>query len=140
MKNTVLPLKELSVTELYNGSNKLIFEVPIYQRNYAWEKDEVATLIQDVYDAYKKDSDVYFIGTLVTYYKGDNTYEVIDGQQRLTTINLILNALGIRPNNQLTYKARKKSNETERGSLLSNRLPRIFFMEREKLRAYNETL
>ena len=34
----------------------------------------------------------------------------------------------------------KKSNQTERGSLLSNRLPRIFFMEREKLRAYNETL
>lgn len=112
MRNTALPLKELSVAELYNGSNKLIFEVPIYQRNYAWEKDEVSTLVQDVFDAYKKASDVYFIGTLVTFHKGDNVYEVIDGQQRLTTINLILNALGVKPNNQLTYKARKKSNET----------------------------
>ncbi len=114
MKKTVLPLKQLSVAELYNGNDKLIFEVPVYQRNYAWEKDEVATLIQDVFDAYQKASETYFIGTLVTFHKGDNIYEVIDGQQRLTTINLILNALGIKPSNQLTYKARKKSNETIR--------------------------
>lgn len=112
MKNKVLPLKEISVSELYNGSNKLIFEVPIYQRNYAWEKDEISTLVQDVYDAYKKGAEVYFIGTLVTFNKGDNVYEVIDGQQRLTTINLILNALDIKPGNPLTYKARKKSNDT----------------------------
>ncbi len=112
MKNKVLPLKEISVAELYNGSNKLIYEVPIYQRNYAWEKDEITTLIQDVYDAFKKGSEVYFIGTLVTFHKGDNIYEVIDGQQRLTTINLVLNALDIKPSNHLTYKARKKSNDT----------------------------
>ena len=112
MKNKALPLKEISVSELYNGSNKMIFEVPVYQRNYAWEKDEISALIQDVYDACIKGSDVYFIGTLVTFNKGDNVYEVIDGQQRLTTINLILNALHIKPNNPLTYKARKKSNNT----------------------------
>lgn len=112
MSNKTLPLSELSIAELYNSSKKSIFEVPIYQRNYAWEKEEITTLIQDVYDAYKKGSDVYFIGTLVTFVKDDNVYEVIDGQQRLTTINLVLNALGIKPNNPLTYKARKKSNNT----------------------------
>lgn len=112
MKHTTLPLRELSVKELYNGSQKMIFEVPIYQRNYAWEKDEVSTLVQDVYDAWHNNSGVYFIGTLVTFHKGDRVYEVIDGQQRLTTLNLILHALDIQPSNQLTYRARKKSNHT----------------------------
>lgn len=117
MANKILPLKEISIAELYNSSTKVIYEVPIYQRNYAWEKDEIATLIQDTYDAYessltKKESTVYFIGTLVTFHKGDNVYEVIDGQQRLTTINLVLNALNIHIENKLTYKARKKSNDT----------------------------
>lgn len=83
MTNKILPLKEISIDELYNSSNKIIYEVPIYQRNYAWEKDEITTFIQDTYDAYessisKKDSSAYFIGTLVTFHKGDNVYEVID--------------------------------------------------------------
>lgn len=117
MANKTLPLKEISIHELYNSSNKVIYEVPIYQRNYAWEKDEIATLIQDTYDAYenyvtKGNNNIYFIGTLVTYNKGDNVYEVIDGQQRLTTINLVLHALNVSVGNKLTYKARKKSNDT----------------------------
>ena len=111
MKTKTLPLKELSVAEIYNGE-KVTYEVPIYQRNFAWEKDEISTLIQDVYDAYTAGKQTYFIGTLVSFHKGDQVYEVIDGQQRLTTINLILNALQIPLHNKLTYLARKKSNDT----------------------------
>lgn len=116
MATNNLPLKEQSIHEIYNG-NLVTYEVPIYQRNYAWEDDEISALIQDVYDAYQKDKNstikgTYFIGTLVSYHKGDQVYEVIDGQQRLTTINLVLAALGIERKNKLTYRARKKSNET----------------------------
>lgn len=116
MATNNLPLKEQSIHEIYNG-NLVTYEVPIYQRNYAWEDDEITALIQDVYDAYQKDKNstikgTYFIGTLVSYHKGDQVYEVIDGQQRLTTINLVLAALGIERKNKLTYRARKKSNET----------------------------
>ncbi len=111
MKNKVLPLKVMSIDKICNG-DKVIYEVPIYQRNYAWEKDEISTLIQDVYDAYTSKRSNYFVGTLVTYHKGDQIYEVIDGQQRLTTINLVLGALGITCQNKLTYRARKKSNDT----------------------------
>ena len=118
MKNNILPLEELSIARLYNG-DKATYEVPIYQRNYAWEKDEIAALIQDVYDALAKDpKSTYFIGTLVSFHKGDNVYEIIDGQQRLTTINLILGALCVPIQNKLTYRARKKSNKTI-GSLWS---------------------
>lgn len=111
MKTKTLPLKELSIAEIYNG-DKATYEVPIYQRNYAWEKDEISALIQDVYDAYTAKKQTYFIGTLVSFHKGDQVYEVIDGQQRLTTINLVLGALGISLQNKLTYRARKKSNDT----------------------------
>jgi len=111
MKNEDLPLKEISINELYNG-NKATYEIPIYQRNYAWEKDEISALIQDVYDAFTAKKQIYFIGTLVSFHKGDQVYEVIDGQQRLTTINLVLGVLGISFQNKLTYRARKKSNNT----------------------------
>jgi len=111
MATNLLPLKEQSIAELYNG-NKATYEVPIYQRNYAWEEDEITALIQDVYDAYSNHKKIYFIGTLVSYHKGDQVYEVIDGQQRLTTINLVLSALDIKVQNKLTYRARKKSNDT----------------------------
>jgi Uncharacterized conserved protein len=111
MKTKTLPLKEMSIAEIYNG-DKATYEVPIYQRNYAWEKDEISALIQDVYDAYTAKKQTYFIGTLVSFHKGDQVYEVIDGQQRLTTINLVLGTLGIPLQNKLTYRARKKSNDT----------------------------
>ena len=111
MARAALPLKEQSIDEIYNG-NQVTYEVPIYQRNYAWEDDEISALIQDVYDAFLQGKNTYFIGTLVSYHKGDQVYEVIDGQQRLTTINLVLSALDINRKNKLTYRARKKSNET----------------------------
>jgi hypothetical protein len=111
MKSRLLPLKEMSIAEIYNGE-RATYEVPIYQRNYAWEKDEISALIQDVYDAFKAQKKTYYIGTLVSFHRGEQVYEVIDGQQRLTTINLILVALGKTPRNNLTYRVRQKSNDT----------------------------
>lgn len=116
MAKKALPLKEVSIEELFLGSEKSVYEIPIYQRNYAWGKDEIAALVQDIYDAYKKNAErPYYIGTLVSYHKGDRVFEIIDGQQRLTTLRLLLDALNITPNNRLnrlTYRARKKSDDT----------------------------
>lgn len=107
-----LPLNELSIDDIFNGSDNVTYEIPIYQRNYAWEKDEIAALVRDVWDACEKNKAAYFIGTLVTYDRGDSTFEVIDGQQRLTTLFLLLKALKQEVRNKLTYRARKRSNET----------------------------
>ncbi len=113
MKTKALPLKEVSIQELFNGIIPSTYEVPIYQRNFAWEKDEITTLIQDIYDAWRKDSEsVYYIGTLVSFHKGDNVFEIIDGQQRLTTLTLIQDALDIPMQNKLTYRARRKATNT----------------------------
>lgn len=97
MKEKELPLLECSINDIYcQGQESKTYLIPIYQRNYAWQEDEIRALIKDVYDSMKKsDKSVYYIGTLVTYNRGDNIYEVIDGQQRLTTIYLILKALKV---------------------------------------------
>ena len=113
MAKNELPLKEVSIEELFSGNDNCTYEIPIYQRNYAWENDEISALVQDIYDAYSKiEKKPYYIGTLVTFHKGDYVYEVIDGQQRLTTIRLLLDALEIPYTNRLTYRARKKSDDT----------------------------
>lgn len=110
-----LPLEEHSIYDIYFGSDERItYTIPVYQRNYAWEEDEITALIKDVFDSFRKDRhSLYYIGTLVSYNRGNNTYEIIDGQQRLTTIYIILKAIGIkRIQNKLTYTARKASAET----------------------------
>lgn len=120
---STFPLNERSISEIYLDSKETItYTIPIYQRNYAWEEEQIEALIKDVYDALnnvkdahdtKNDKKPYYIGTLVTYKRGDNVYEVIDGQQRLTTIYIILKVLGVKEiKNKLTYSARSASKST----------------------------
>lgn len=106
-------LEDLSIRDIYllNNGASILYKIPIYQRNYAWGREEIRALIKDVYDS--MDKAVYYIGTLVTYKRDENIYEVIDGQQRLTTIYFILKALGVADiPNRLTYSARKISAAT----------------------------
>jgi uncharacterized protein with ParB-like and HNH nuclease domain len=115
MDNSTFPLEERSIYQIYLESQETkTYVIPVYQRNYAWEEDEITALIKDVYDSFVKNkNDFYYIGTLVTYKRGDSIYEVIDGQQRLTTIYIILKVLGFKEiRNRLTYGARKKSAST----------------------------
>lgn len=111
-----LPLEERSIYQIYLESQETMkYMIPVYQRNYAWEEDEITALVKDVYDSFKIAKGTYYIGTLVTYKRGDSVYEVIDGQQRLTTIYIILKVLGIKNEeirNELTYGARKASAST----------------------------
>lgn len=68
--------------------------VPMYQRNYAWGEGEINQLIQDVLDYQQSKPDqTYYIGTLVVYERKDGSFEVIDGQQRFTTLTLLTFAL-----------------------------------------------
>src|SRR3989338_7273421 len=64
--------------------------IPDYQREYVWEEKHVSQLLDDIYEEYQNRSDSeYFIGSIVVYKKNKNDekkFEVIDGQQRLTTL------------------------------------------------------
>lgn len=68
------------------------FEVPLYQRNYSWEKEHVEDLWSDLVEAVELDRD-HYIGTfLLMESDGEEgtTRKVIDGQQRLTTLTILL--------------------------------------------------
>ncbi|REC40768.1 DUF262 domain-containing protein [Chryseobacterium sp. 5_R23647] len=97
-----------------NKSLQEIFQskyiVPLYQRNYAWGQDEIEQLLQDLYENFKKSltntSLNYFIGSLVVLKRKDGLYEVIDGQQRLTTLSLLLKILEHVKEPKLFYESR----------------------------------
>ena len=97
-----------------NKSLKDIFQskyiVPLYQRNYAWAQDEIEQLLQDLYENFKKSKTNptlnYFIGSLVVLKRKDGLYEVIDGQQRLTTLSLLLKILEQVKEPKLFYESR----------------------------------
>lgn len=87
-------VKELSLTDIFVNL-KEYYIIPPYQRNYAWGAKEIEQLIQDIIDQSRQGtaSKNYYIGTLVTYQRSDSKFEVIDGQQRLTTLTLLIKAL-----------------------------------------------
>lgn len=95
-----------------NKSIRGIFQsnyiVPLYQRNFAWTDDEIHQLMRDIYESYiKSPKSFYFIGTLVVLKRKNGDFEVIDGQQRLTTLSLIAKKLDPQLHtSQLQYDSR----------------------------------
>lgn len=63
--------------------NKLL-TVPVYQRSYSWEKQNVSQFFSDIINAFQKGEPEYFLGTIVLVSKASNL-EIVDGQQRLAT-------------------------------------------------------
>lgn len=86
--NTLKP-DMLSIKELLSKDKYII---PMYQRNYAWEESHLKQLVQDVWDSVNSERH-YYIGTLVVHVRKDGMLETIDGQQRLTTLNIMMCAL-----------------------------------------------
>ena len=64
------------------------FKVPLYQREYSWELEQVSDLFYDIENSGVNNE--HFLGSILLHAKDENTREIIDGQQRLTTIFLIL--------------------------------------------------
>lgn len=95
-----LNIDQKSIKSLFSD-NKSDFLIPDYQRPYAWQIAECQTLWEDTFsfaipenDYQKfKSGDEYFLGPIVTFKNSDGKLEIIDGQQRLTTLMLLLRAL-----------------------------------------------
>ncbi|MFC6118313.1 DUF262 domain-containing protein [Macrococcoides bohemicum] len=108
-----------SASEIFKNMR---FLIPIYQRNYAWGETQIVQLIEDIDSAVTLDTDTgeYFLGNLIlnkrdTLSDEDYLYtnEVIDGQQRLTTLYLLCIYLGIDFDKEaLRFEARVQSNQT----------------------------
>ena len=77
-------------------SSDFDYEIPSFQRPYAWTEEEAGDLFDDLYDFYMNEAadEQYFLGSIVLVKEDDKPHaEVIDGQQRLTTLTILLSAI-----------------------------------------------
>lgn len=110
----------MTIGELFEDAD---YTVPLYQRNFAWRAEQIEQLIGDIHDTLVDGEDGYFLGNLiVTQRQSPNRdFEVIDGQQRLTTLYLLLTFLasvdGIdyaAHRDRLRYESRARASEALR--------------------------
>lgn len=115
-------INEFSIVELFNKNDSYL--IPTYQRNFAWTKAEVEQLVMDINDYSKKNIDKnYYIGTLVVFQRegiGKRVFETIDGQQRLTTLSILLSVLKNEFNNEIKFNhlLKYESRETSTNTLM----------------------
>lgn len=98
-----LNIDQKNIKDLFEDK-KSDFLIPDYQRPYAWEEDECKTLWDDIFEfAFPNNNlddfnseEEYYLGPIVTFRNDDGKKEIIDGQQRLTTLMLLLRAFYVK--------------------------------------------
>ena len=104
---------EKSIHELITEqeTKNIIFLVPSYQRGYRWQQVNVTDLLNDLEEFIHSGKETYSLQPLVVYFSNiDNTYHVVDGQQRLTTISILLGFLNLKQID-INYESRKGQQE-----------------------------
>jgi len=76
-----------TIRELFDGTN--YYQIPYYQRPYAWGDDEIEQLWDDTYTAFEAKDKYYFLGPVILAQTENGDLEVVDGQQRLTTLTIL---------------------------------------------------
>lgn len=85
-------LAQMTVAEIFPITNNTVYSIPKYQREYTWGYNEWGTLFNDIME----NEEGYFLGSFIcvnTSSLGANKLEIIDGQQRFTTLMLLFTAL-----------------------------------------------
>ena len=110
------------------------FHIPLYQRPYSWGDDQSRELFSDLFEAFSTNTGPYFLGSVVLIKEDDDApyAEVIDGQQRLTTITMLLATLA----NALEGKAGEDTRKyiIEDGDVIAGLepKPRLFLRESDQ--------
>lgn len=79
---------ELKTLKKILADNEIFYQIPDYQRPYSWDKDNLSELIDDLTFAYTNNTDEdYFCGSLVLV--DNERFDIIDGQQRVTTFTIL---------------------------------------------------
>jgi hypothetical protein len=82
-----------SLLGLFDSSQKT-FVIPVYQRAYSWDKEHWQTLLEDLKEQVSGSNNTYFFGNLLLEtMEEDVSYEIIDGQQRITTLSIFIRSL-----------------------------------------------
>lgn len=121
-KMSKLSIDQKSIKELFQDK-KADFLIPNFQRPYAWEETECQTLWDDIFDfafpgndytKFDTDSE-YYLGSIVTYKNEDTEKkEIIDGQQRLTTLMLLLRAFYVKFGNMQDEQSKATKENIEK--------------------------
>lgn len=94
MSEQQICLKTVYDLRVDNADRPIRYRIPAYQRGYRWTRQQVTQLLEDIRDFAKRENpqseEFYCLQPLVLKANGDGRYEVVDGQQRLTTLLLIL--------------------------------------------------
>lgn len=115
--NNLLDTSTVSLSDII-GNGK-IYKVPPYQRDYSWKQDQWEDLWSDILTILNGES-IHYMGSIVLQNKGEKRYSVIDGQQRLSTLTLIVLAT-IKTIQNLIDKNIDKEYNQERVSLLAKK-------------------
>jgi len=97
--STSIEVHKKSVKELLSEGKDHPFVIPEYQRPYAWSDEEIQTLFDDLWEfttngaGGSENNGTYFLGTVVSYENENKEQEIIDGQQRITSLFLLLRAI-----------------------------------------------
>ncbi len=83
--------KESKIQEILTENKRYV--IPAYQRPYSWTADHASQLLDDLETSFSNKEIEYFIGSMICIKKDENIFEVVDGQQRLTTLSLIITQL-----------------------------------------------
>lgn len=95
---TTIEVNKQSVEALLGSGKTKPFVIPEYQRPYAWTDEQVETLFEDLWEFTATSGGTeregsYFLGSVVAYENEDGEQEIIDGQQRITSLFLLLRAI-----------------------------------------------
>lgn len=115
-------------------SSEFEYHIPSYQRPYAWTVDQASELFDDLYDFYQtEDDEGYFLGSIVLIKQESKPYsEVIDGQQRLTTLTILLAAICSLAEGEYRSELKEYIMEPGKESQGLLPLPRLTLRERDK--------
>lgn len=99
-----MQFRPTTVLGLFDSSQKH-FIIPVYQRAYSWDKEQWNIFLTDLKEQIRGDNNYFYGNLLLETVKKDVQYEIIDGQQRLTTLTIFIRALidllSIRGQNEL---------------------------------------
>lgn len=132
-----LVLDELKITKLKDLFT-INLTLPSYQRPYNWSVKSTNTLFIDTYEAFKNGINEYRLGSIILHKENLKKYNIVDGQQRLTTLSILLYCLGDNNQSMLKEKYSKLSNDAIVGNygVLSKRVNELTKDECEKYKEY----
>lgn len=90
MDNLFTP-QSLTIKQIFGNADSF-YQIPRYQRPYKWEDDQIDKLWDDIYEAYQNGDKNYFLGSIIVANSNDKSstyWDVVDGQQRLTTLIIL---------------------------------------------------